>query len=370
MFNQRSDKYHAEHAKLTLAQDDNSLLPQTSFIRAGALSGWQQLVSELGGDAKCLAAEEGLELAVLDNPDAMIPYDAFQGLIERSSIALGATDFGLRLGAGQGIAMLGPIGLLIASCSTLGESLRLAQHFLRLHAPNEIWALVGKADCFTLRTVEIERVHGRDLQARELSLSTANTIIRMLGGDAARPVAVHFSHDALSPLSNYRELLQVQPVFGKEFDELVYRKSVLELPLQTVDEQKLVVIEKQLKDALDRQGVDMVRKVRWLLSQAQSASNLSIEQIAAMLHVSTRSLQRYLARQGVTFKQLLKTSRCQAASRLLQTQQQSVTAVASAVGYLDSNAFSRAFKQVMGCSPREFQNRHRQATPATRRARR
>lgn len=368
MFNHRDRKNLAEHAKLMSVMEHKIPAAHTPVIRAGALAGWQHLVSTLGGNAEILAASQGLTLSQVNNHDAMISYDAFQTLMEHSSAMLGVTDFGLRLGAVQGITMLGPIGLLIASCSTLGESLRLAQHFLRLHAPNEIWALVNQGDCFTLRTLDVQRVQERDFQRRELSLSSANTIIQLLGGKAARPIAVHFSHAALSPVESYRELLGLRPTFCQQFDELVFRKSVLNLPLQSLGVDNLEAIEAQLRDALARQGADTLRQVRWLLSQTQSAANLTIDQVAAMLHMSRRSIQRHLAQQGVTFKQVLKTSRCQAASRLLQSQVKSITAIASAVGYLDSNAFSRAFSQVMGCSPREYQKRYRQATPVAQRA--
>jgi AraC-like DNA-binding protein len=51
------------------------------------------------------------------------------------------------------------------------------------------------------------------------------------------------------------------------------------------------------------------------------------------------------------------------ACELLRTGDGNVTEVAFRVGFGDSNYFSRQFRQVMGCTPREYARRWRRAEP-------
>ncbi len=51
--------------------------------------------------------------------------------------------------------------------------------------------------------------------------------------------------------------------------------------------------------------------------------------------------------------------RIRQACKLLQRSDQSITEIAMAVGFSDSNYFSRQFRMLTGSSPREYRNRQR-----------
>jgi AraC-like DNA-binding protein len=90
--------------------------------------------------------------------------------------------------------------------------------------------------------------------------------------------------------------------------------------------------------------------VRLLL--ADGAASLS--SVAERLHMPARTLQRRLADQGLSFSQLIEDVRKRLARTYLQQPEIPLTEIALLLGYSESSAFSRAFRQWYGVSPSRF----------------
>ena len=94
----------------------------------------------------------------------------------------------------------------------------------------------------------------------------------------------------------------------------------------------------------------------WL--QQHHAKTLDLEQLAARLHCSTRSLlRRFKAATGLTPIDYLQRLRISAAQGALHQPQPSLEQVALAVGYQDRATFARLFKQLCGETPGAFRRR-------------
>src|SRR5262249_21828347 len=76
--------------------------------------------------------------------------------------------------------------------------------------------------------------------------------------------------------------------------------------------------------------------------------------IARRLGMSPRTLQRHLAGEGTTFKDLVADARMQLARNYLAQRRVPVTEIAFVLGFADVSAFSRAFKRWTGQSPRAY----------------
>lgn len=100
----------------------------------------------------------------------------------------------------------------------------------------------------------------------------------------------------------------------------------------------------------------------WL--QRHHAQALDLEQLAARLHCSTRSLlRRFKAATGLTPIDYLQRLRISAAQSALHQPQRSLEQVAQAVGYQDRATFARLFKQLCGETPGAFRRRVRDSPP-------
>ena len=72
---------------------------------------------------------------------------------------------------------------------------------------------------------------------------------------------------------------------------------------------------------------------------------------------STRTLQRRLADEGLSYRDLLDELRYETALDLLQDPENTITEVANLLGYSDPSHFSRAFRRMAGVSPGEYQKK-------------
>ena len=136
---------------------------------------------------------------------------------------------------------------------------------------------------------------------------------------------------------------------------LVFDAGHLALPLRR-DEKAL---RQMLKRALpltvlqyrrDRLLVEQVRQA--LVTRADEAH--SAEQLAKLLHMSTRTLHRQLKEEGASLQQLKDETRRERASDLLFRTERPIKQVAAAVGFRNEKSFIRAFRQWTGRSPAEF----------------
>jgi AraC-like DNA-binding protein len=82
-----------------------------------------------------------------------------------------------------------------------------------------------------------------------------------------------------------------------------------------------------------------------------------IHSVATMMRLSSRTLQRRLAEEGVTFARVVALARLAAAQRMLDDPGCKIIEVALDLGYSDPAHFARAFMRWTGLAPREFRRR-------------
>jgi AraC-like DNA-binding protein len=81
---------------------------------------------------------------------------------------------------------------------------------------------------------------------------------------------------------------------------------------------------------------------------------LNLRNLAELLYISERSLQRRLTESGTSFRQLQEETRFDLARQLLHETQDSVTEIGFELGYSNPANFTRAFQRWAGVSPRRY----------------
>jgi len=76
--------------------------------------------------------------------------------------------------------------------------------------------------------------------------------------------------------------------------------------------------------------------------------------IAEILHVSMRSLQRRLNNENTNFKELLEGTRHELALQYIQEQHRTIGEITYLLGFSEPSNFSRAFRRWTGMSPAEY----------------
>jgi AraC-like DNA-binding protein len=93
------------------------------------------------------------------------------------------------------------------------------------------------------------------------------------------------------------------------------------------------------------------------LSSRVTLADARVDTLARSLGMSSRSLQRRLSAEGVSFQGLLDEARKEAAARYVVGTALSLAEVAYLVGYSEPAPFHRAFKRWYGATPDQFRKR-------------
>jgi AraC-like DNA-binding protein len=90
------------------------------------------------------------------------------------------------------------------------------------------------------------------------------------------------------------------------------------------------------------------------LLQAHEPPLPGLNYIAEQLHVSERTLNRRLQKEGTNLREIKAALTHTWARQYLQESELTIDAIASVLGYQDSANFRRAFRSREGCSPKYF----------------
>jgi AraC-like DNA-binding protein len=125
-------------------------------------------------------------------------------------------------------------------------------------------------------------------------------------------------------------------------------------------------IDKRCGDLAQRPrgtGQDWVEYLRMMLRQAEGQAP-TLESIASSNRVSPRTIDRYLRRENLSFRELLHQVRFERACELLQDPHATVAQIAQRLGFSDAANFSRAFRRAVGSTPTAYRQRAVDHSPA------
>ena len=230
-------------------------------------------------------------------------------------------------------------------------------------------SLSTDADTATLRITE-----ARDLGAlREFCLVS---VLRNAHGlacwmvDSRIPlIAAEFAFEAPPHADAYAVLFRGPVTFHAPRTAIHFDARYLHLPLRR-DE---AALRQMLQHALPltvlhyRRDRLLVQRVRQLLAAPLSGQpghalpQHSAESLAALLHVSPRTLHRQLKEEGATLQALKDEVRQARAMELLHRTLRPIKQVAEAAGFVNEKSFIRAFRTWTGQSPSEFRKGARMA---------
>ena len=98
--------------------------------------------------------------------------------------------------------------------------------------------------------------------------------------------------------------------------------------------------------------------LKQLLASHVNICSLPIDLAAEILGVSSRTLQRYLRKQGSTYTMLIDEICFKLSREMMLDKNFSITEIAFQLGYSDVAHFSRAFRRITGLSPRCYRRQY------------
>ena len=328
------------------------------MVRAGALSGYKQLVKRYGADADALLADLSLPTDYLDQPDRLIPLTAKVDLLELAARRCHCEHFGLELGQQQNISMLGMIGLLIQQSATVREALNTIADSIGQHIQTLDVKLEEKGDLALYHFVyRYEETGPPSRQHNDNTLMSGFNIIGFLLNEPLKLRSVYLRGEEPKNLAPYNALLHAPLVFNHTENMLVFDKAYLDHPVAGADP----ALRGMINAMLNKKHLDSFQeRLLWIITNLLPQGHVTLNMVAEAVLMAPRTLQQHLTRQGTTFQQLLDRARVEEACRYMLNSELPLTEVADLVGYSQLSALTRGFKRIMGTSPAAWRKAQRQ----------
>ncbi|THJ66752.1 AraC family transcriptional regulator [Arthrobacter echini] len=324
-----------------------------SVIRSAGMRGFRGVVEQFGGDAEALAALHHVPLKALDDDDVLVSDVAMAKLLEGAARTLPCPDLGLRISEYQDIGILGPLAVAVQNSPTVGAALECASQFLFLHSPALRFSIVedpeGRAGEVGLCYGSTEGTPPR--QASDAILAFVHRMIRVLVGGSYALHSVHLSHLPKAPARRYTGFFGVEVRFGQDASLLRVPRSLLDRPLQSVDDTLHEIALDYLHSHFAEPGRVVAPKVRTSIDRLLGTSPPRIAAAARLLGIHPRTLQRRLAAEGTSFEVLLDDARRDAAHRLLTRTELPLAQISGLVGLSEQSALTRCVRRWYGTTP-------------------
>ena len=301
-----------------------------------------------------LFAGLAVDAAVASDPRRRLPISVFAALVARAKALTGEPGLGFYVGLQMRVSSYGYLGFAAMASATLRGALELAVRF----APT-------RSDALSLRLHEgdghaalVLEEHADLGAARDVLVISLITGLHELGA-AVTGKHIEDSADiafaAPDYASRFAHLTRDRLRFGQPMHQLVFPSAALDLPLVQADPVAVRLAIEQCEHELGALGFErkITARVRAALPRAGEGFR-SIEETAAALGLSTRTLKRRLADEGTSFTALVDEQRRDRALLLLRSPDTSIEAVAAGVGYSDVANFTRAFRRWTGATPGSY----------------
>lgn len=326
----------------------------TALIRTTSLTGYPQLVQELGGDSAALARLFNIDLELLDNSNSVIPYRALIGLMEHSAEQLECPDFGLLLAERQSMMILGPLAFIAENSGSVGQALREIAKYMHYYSPGITLELDERSDPAHPKLIFEIRLTAapRQRQTLELSLGVAYKALQMLYGSQFHPASVWFRCQTPLPQSRYHRYFGAHPFFGQSCNALVLRPEHLSKPIDKQNRQLHDTLVEFIHSASGSNPMDIRNQVEQLILRLLPTHRCTLPLISEQLGMRGRSLQRRLADHDLLFEDLVDSTRRELADRYLAEARMPMTQVAGLLGYAEQSSFNRACKRWHATSPK------------------
>lgn len=294
-------------------------------------------------------ADAGIELP---GPEAgRLPIELTRRIWQAADEACGDPTLGLTLLGYIDPVDFGELGVVMVAGGSLPDVLQRVARFHRLLTDAMHYEIVEDGDTLSLTIHTNFDPHWR---AVEMTAGLLVGLLRLRLNPPPDPLSVSLAFSNPAGQGAYEKFFNC-PV------EQDAAATTIVLPLAAYRHTPAgAEVARHFEPLLEQRLASLESEASWsartshLIRQRLAEGEPTLAEIAACLHVSTRSLQRHLGTEGKTFQEVLDDARRELARQWLSGaagKLRSLTELALLLGFSSSSAFSRAFRRWFGMTP-------------------
>ena len=322
-------------------------------------------LKELGLSPDAVLRQAGLPMGLFNLEKILVSTEQFFALYRGIADASHDPAVGLKLGTEERVERYDPIKIAALSARSFRDAVERLARYKQLTCPEEIRLVERGNEC----AVQFVWLLAHEKEP-PLLVDTCFAWIVSIGcrgtGRPLNPKRVEFERT-----SAHREMYEAHFRSAVKFkarqNALVFSKADMDLPFVTYNAELLAIVAPPLEAELAQQLAQKTfsEQAKAILKRLLAGQRPGIQDLARELHLSTRTLQRRLSEQGITFQRLLEDARRELARHYLLHSSVELSETAYLLGYEDANSFFRAFHHWEGTSPRQWRALQKDSQPTT-----
>ena len=319
-----------------------------------------------GADASAVLAAAGLTLTDIRSSETRVSLGQILAAYERASTAALDPTFAFQTGTRTRMTYFGMYGFALMSAPDLRTMLHFAIEAQSLTANLVHTKVQQQGDQVA---VIVDPFAHRDIDADlyrylvEEHFGIVHSAFRDMTGGDFKPSALHATYAQRTSLSEIGRLFGIEPRFQQKANIFLFDASWLDAEPQFGNLIAHGPVHKAcielLRELQQQEGV--ARQIGEALIASYGCIP-DIEEIAARMGMSARSLRRRLSAEKTSYREICANVLSQIAIRYLRDTSLAVEHIASVIGFDNAANFRRAFRRWTGASPAEY----RQAAMASR----
>jgi len=322
---------------------------------------WQlpKVVHEFGVDLNDLLEAAGVRKDIFDDRENLIPYPALGRLLFESEKWTNCEHIVLLISQHTRLADLGLAGQVALCAESAGEGLQRLVDYFNLHSSATTVSVITSGQF--ARLVYAIAAHGMT-STRQLQLGAmvvGYNSLQDLFGETWLPTVITVASRPPANLRPAQKFFRAPLRFDSDESAVVFERRWLDQPLPPLDP----LVRQQVESAARAQRAailsDLPSTVRRVLRRQLIIGDCSMDQVAAMLGIHRRTLDRHLQQHGVQYGELLESVKHDVARQLLRDTTLQVQQVAEALHFSSAANFATAFRCWAGMTPSEYRRQTR-----------
>lgn len=329
-------------------------MPEKKQAAALLMGPLLHLLHERGKDGDAILRRHGIEPHTVQDPEAKLDAATSTALLDDCLNELNDPGMAIDVARHAQYNTFGALGLAVAAGGDLHSVLNRITRFHRLIS-DLVTTELTTDDASVALHFSSNTDHQPHPQAIVFVMATIVRLLRIRIHRDHNPVAVHapsWLDDGLrQAMARYFRC----PINEGEHYRIAFDKATAQQMLAASDTQLAAMLDATLTQRLaEAEQASLASRLTLWIEQRLPDGEPAQADAAAECNMSTRSLQRRLNDEGLTWKQLVENTRKTLVERHLRTPGMSITQMAFLLGFSEVSAFSRAFKKWYGVSPSQF----------------
>jgi AraC-like DNA-binding protein len=298
----------------------------------------------------------GLPYSLLGERNNFMPETMLVSFLENSAREAGIDELGTLLAPYLTVADYGVWGEYVLGGPTLGASLKRAKRAIHLHSNDDITLEANPSGLAAIGYDFCNRDEVGYNHIAACAVGVMFSIFRHYVGVSWTPVVVELDVEKPDQLTLSEDIFGCPVWYGSKSLRIWFRSEDLRV-LNPVTACRLISASDVARRRLGGSPTTFAQSISNLIRLQLLDGAANQEVIARTMGIGVRNLQRQLASEGTTFRELVNLAVTRRSSELLREKDLTVSEIAYAMGYSTPAHFARAFRKQTGRSPGEYRMR-------------